>query len=173
MISPFLTRAIKRSRRNSPANDPQRSRLYALEREFVGSAIYHSVSRQNLQTVADHACRYYRIEPIRIRVYHKEDERVFGNSYYYQHGDGRVESIEIALNRAFHGANLTTLLHELAHYICDNTYANRAGHGPEFCGIYMHLLDQYRILPALAFRALAEKHKVTVARRFRPAAIRG
>lgn len=138
----------------------------------MGSSVYHNVTQKNLQIVADHACRYYRIAPVRVRVYHKE-ERVFGHWHYWEYSDGRIEPDEIALNRAFHGANLSTLLHELAHYITDDTFKGHEGHGPEFCGVYMHLLDKYRLLPSIAFRALAGKWKVRIARRFRPAAIRG
>ena len=65
------------------------------------------------------------------------------------------------------------LLHELAHYIVDSTYVNHQSHGKQFVGVYMHLLDKYRIMPNCAFRALAKKCKVKIAGRFKPDAIRG
>ena len=173
MISQLLTHPIQRTFKHTPS-DPQRSRLYKMEREFVGASVYHSVSRKNLQLVADHVCAYYRITPIKIVVYRDPSSRIFGESIAYSNDDWETSyGHVIRLNRGFHGANVPTLLHELAHYICDATYKNHRGHGSQFAAIYMHLLDKYRILPAVAFRALAKKWGVKVAGRFRPAAIRG
>lgn len=143
-----------------------------MEREFIGSSVYHSVSRANLQLVADNACRYYGVAPIKIEVYDKPDDRIFGRFMYYAHADGTIEPRKIRLNRGFHGANLCTLFHELAHYVTDMRFGEGEGHGPRFAGIYMHLLDKYRVLPAVAFRALAEKWHVEIAGRFKPGAIK-
>lgn len=139
----------------------------------MGCSVYHKVSKADLDTVMRHACAYYKIDPPKLVVYNDPQERVFGRSVYFIHADGHHSGHTIRLNRGFHGANLVTLMHELAHYIVDCTYENHEGHGKKFCGVYMHLLDKYRVLPAVAFRALAKKWKVQIAGKFKPDAIRG
>jgi predicted SprT family Zn-dependent metalloprotease len=63
------------------------------------------------------------------------------------------------------------LLHELTHYIIDRIYVGHEDHGKQFAGVYMHLLDKYRIIPSIAFRAIAKKHRVKIAGKFKPGAI--
>jgi hypothetical protein len=113
------------------------------------------------------------VSTLRVLVYNTPSERVFGQMVSYSDDGGPEYGHSIRLNRGFHGANLCTLAHELAHYICDDTYDNHEAHGKQFVAIYMHLLDKYRILPSFAFRTLAKKHRVAIAGRFKPAAIRG
>ena len=124
--------------------------------------------------LARHVCNYYGVPPVKVVVYNAPDERRFGEAIAESEDDFETfSSYKIRLNRGYHGANLTTLLHELAHYISDHYYEHHRDHGRSFCGIYMHLLDKYRVLPAVAFRLLAKKWGVQISRRFRPAAIRG
>ena len=148
-----------------------------MEREFVGASINHSAPRRILQEISDHACRYYRIKPLKVIVYNNPKERVFGESLHYYYGDGYEASEKfghvIRLNKGFHGANVFTLLHELAHYIVDDTYVNLEDHGKKYVGIYMHLLDKYRIIPSGCFRLLAKRYRIKIAGKFKPAAIRG
>lgn len=173
MISRLLTHPIQRTRKHI-ASDPQRSRLYKLEREFVGTSVYHQVSQRNLQVLANHVCAYYRVKPLKVITYHNPHEKRFGESISYSRDDFVTQFGEkIRLNSGYHGANLSTLLHELSHYISDLTYQNHRDHGKQFCGIYMHLLDKYRVLPASAFRLMAQKWRISIAGRFKPGAIRG
>ncbi len=172
MLSAFLTRPIPKAAKFI-AKDPQRSRFYKMEREFVGSAVYHKVSRAHLQEIADHACRYYRVWAIKIVVFDNPANRIFGESVSYTKNGGAPYGHVIRLNRGFHGANVATLLHELAHHIVDNTYEEHHSHGKHFVGVYMHLLDKYRVLPSVAFRALAKKWRIEIAGKFKPDAIRG
>ena len=139
----------------------------------MGVSVYHVVSRRDLQAVADHACRYYCIPSIRVAVYNDPDERSMGEFERLVHDDGRVTDQKIRLNRGFHGANVCVLLHELAHYVVDDTYDNVEPHGKQFVGVYMHLMDKYRVMPSCAFRALAKKCRVSVGGKFKPDAIRG
>jgi hypothetical protein len=143
-----------------------------MEREFIGTSVYHKVRRADLQAVSDHACRYYRISCVRIVVYDNPDDGTMGMYERYEYDDGTVTNAKIRLNRGYHGANIAVLVHELAHYIVDNTYSGHEPHGKQFIGVYMHLLDKYRIMPCCAFRALAKKHKVKIAGKFKPDAIR-
>lgn len=172
MISAFLTRPIPKPAK-AVKSDPQRSRFYKMEREFVGSSIYHKVSRDDLESIMRHACAYYKIRAPKLVVYNDKDDRRFGESVSYSIDGGPDFGHTLRLNRGFHGANVVTLMHELAHYIVDATYENHHGHGKKFCGVYMHLLDKYRVLPAVAFRALAKKWRIEIAGKFKPAAIRG
>lgn len=173
MISKFLTHPIARTNKPCPG-DPQRTRLYKLEREFIGTSVYHQVAQKHLRLLARHACAYYHVPLIKIVVYNDKEHKRFGESVSYSDDDFATSyGHEIRLNRGYHGANFTTLLHELAHYISDQYYEHHRDHGPQFCGIYMHLLDKYRILPAFAFRTLAKKWGVRIAGRFKPDAIRG
>ncbi len=147
-----------------------------MEREFVGVSINHSAPRKMLQEISDHACRYYRVKPIRIIVFNEPDRRIFGESLFYYYDDestGERFDYSIRLNKGFHGANVATLLHELAHYIVDDTYMNLEDHGKKFVGVYMHLLDKYRIIPSSCFRLLAKRHGIKIAGKFKPGAIRG
>ncbi len=172
MISPFLTRPINLPRQ-APVSDPQRERLYKLEREIMGSSVYHVVSRSNLKVLADHVCRYYRIAAIKITVVNQPKVRELGWCISYSYDGGAPFGFSIYLNRGFHGANATVLMHELAHYIVDTTYMNHESHGKEFAGVYMHLLAKYRVLPSACFRLLAKKWRIKIAARFKPGAIRG
>lgn len=174
MISPQLTRRIPKPHPLQKCRrDPQASRVYILERAYIGVCVYHTVTRENLQIVADHACRYYRVSPVRIETYGDEYDGTMAECIWTEHDDGRYVCHKIRVNRARHGANVTCLLHELAHHVTHSTYINIEGHGPEFVGIYMHLLDKYRIMPSCAFRVLAKKHRVRIAGQFKPGAIRG
>ena len=172
MISPFLTRSIGPPRR-LVTFDPQRELLYKLEREIIGKSIYHVVSRKNLQTIADHVCRYYKLPTPKIKVVNQPSTREFG--WYISHSrDGEAPfDFTISLNRGFHGANVSTMIHELSHYITDTVYENNEDHGKEFMGIYMHLMAKYRIIPSDCFRLMARRHSIEIGTCFTPADIRG
>ena len=144
-----------------------------LEREFVGMSVYHRVSRTNLTTVCRHACRYYKIKAPKLVVYDDPTDHTFGWTESTVHEDGSRSHFAIRLNRGFDGANLFTLLHELAHYITDETWVGHSSHGPKFVGIYMHLLHKYRMVPSDAFRVVAKRFRIKIAGKFKPSAIRG
>lgn len=151
MISHWYTHAVKVFRGKSPQHDPQKNNLYRMEREFIGHAVDTRVPAEKLQLIANHACRKRGVKPPKVKTYRgiRRDARVFG---WCDH-----ECIH--LNEAFHGCNTSCLLHELAHWL---TPEDHDSHGPEFCGIYRELLDQYKMLPKVAFDALSKKHGVKV-----------
>ncbi len=144
-----------------------------MEREFCGSSIYHKVGRDDLESVMRHACMYYKIRAPKLIIFNDPDDHRFGESLSWSIDGGPAFDHLIRLNSGYHGANVCTLMHELSHYILDATYQDHYDHGKKFCGIYMHLLDKYRVLPAVAFRALAKKWRVEIAGKFKPDAIRG
>ena len=173
MISRYFTQAIPDLPERT-ACDPQQTRIYRMEREFIGGAVNHVVPRKKLQEILDHACRYYRIKCLKVLVINRPHERFFGEIFSYTYNDDTPDfDHTIRLNQGFHGANVCTLLHELAHYIVDDTYEHAASHGSQFVGIYMHLLAKYRIMPSDCFRLLAKRYRVKIAGKFKPGAIRG
>ena len=153
MISSWLTSPIGCPKKPLP-EDPQRLKLYKLEREYDGVTVYHKVSVKDLQTVANHACRKWKVKPAKIKRYISK-EKICG---YYVHADSTLY-----LNAQHHGQNTATMLHELAHHITYNKYSDVQDHGPEFCYIYACLLASYRIMPFDCFMLLAKKWGVKVA----------
>ena len=170
MLSPFLTRPLPKQVTGLLKTDPQAKLVYKMEREFVGVSVYHKVDRQHLLLVMNHVCKYYKVAVPKLIIYNKPKERIFGSSSSVVFDDG-TGAYDIRLNRGFHGANLCTLLHELAHHICDSYYENHEDHGKEFCGIYMHLLEKYRVMPSCAFRAMAKRWGIRIAKKFKPEAL--
>lgn len=138
-----------------PKADPQRDDLYWLEAEFNGWWRMTRSTRSTLLGLVTAVCKYYRVDEPRLILSRKND----GDDGDYLHG-------EIALYAC--GQNPGVLLHELAHHIVDELYEGVENHGPEFCAVYMHLLDKWSFLPHEEFRRLAKKYKVVIGRRYRP-----
>jgi hypothetical protein len=154
VINPFFTRkgtALKREVKS----DPQRHRLYRMERDFIGAFIDANTKRKTLEHIVTHACNKYKIRRPKLRVV-KRPDRVFG----------WCTDEELYLNRDFHGNNIGTLLHELAHWVVDEVFDTaeevNGCHGPQFAAIYMHLLVGYKVLPEVAFRYLADEWQVAI-----------
>lgn len=149
MISRWLVIPTAK-KRHKIKSDPQRHRIYALERELIGQSINTQSKASHLRDVLLHACTKYNVTAPVLHIIDSKDP-IFG----WTDEDG------IHLNESFHGCNTFTLLHELAHYIMDRTYEPPFEyHGPEFVKVYMDLMHRYRILPKYAFKVLAERHKV-------------
>lgn len=146
----------------APKSDPQRDELYWLEAEINGWWTYSSATTRELEVLLNSICLYYRVEPPRFKVV--RNKRWSDSAEY----DANTETI--TLNRSREGANAMVLCHEAAHYVtsCFHTYAE--SHGPQFCAIYMHILDHFCFLPHKCFRMLAKSHKLKLARRYRPVA---
>lgn len=133
--------------------DPQRRRMYRMEREFDGASIFTRTERHCLEDVLTHACRKYSVPRARL-VIGRSKERLMGYS----------DDEKVYLNAAFHGQNLQTLLHEIAHWITEHLFEDHDTHGAEFTAIYMQLLNGYRVLPEFAFRKLARQYKLKIAK---------
>ena len=154
MLSHYLTHPIPPVRKHSN-RDPQRYKLFRLEREFVGTCMYHVVAVNDLQRIADHACKRYKVLPPKVTVF--KEYGVKPNDGWYQNGT-------IGLNSAYSAQNTCVLLHELAHHInMEKHPEDTQDHGPMFCLIYADLLDQYRIMPFDCFALLADKWGVEIA----------
>lgn len=152
MISRWLVVPIKRNR-NRPKGDPQRHKIYSLERELVGMSVNTRCPRDHLRDVLAHACRKYRVTAAELKFIRNPDMRIFG--FYI-----RYPFPSITLNSGFHGCNMFTLMHELAHHIVDERFDSIEHHGPEFAKVYMDLLHRYRIIPNYAFKVMLERYGV-------------
>ncbi len=154
MLSHYLTHPIVQVRKHSN-RDPQKYKLFRMEREFVGTCIYHIVAVDDLQRIADHACKKYKVLPPKVTVFRETGKRP---------PDGWYLDGTIGLNAAYYAQNTCVLLHELAHHIHSSIWwDDTQDHGPKFCLIYAELLDRYRILPFDCFALLAEKWGVEIA----------
>lgn len=150
MISRWLVIPPKRYRKKIKS-DPQRHLIYSLERETIGQSINTRSSRDHLRSVASHACRKYKVPNVKLMFVHEPDTRLFGWEDHQK----------ITLNSGFHGCNIYTLLHELAHHITDEKYEEGIEHhGPEFFSIYIDLMDRYRVFPRRQMKALADQYGV-------------
>lgn len=151
MISRFYTNRVKLSKKKAPRDDPQKYKVYTMEREWIGTSVNVHMILPDLRSVVNNACSRYGIERVQVRLYSKK-EHVFGY----------VKDEVIYLNTKFHGDNLGVLLHELAHVITDEKHEERESHGPMFCLIYGELLDFYKVLPMRAFEYFADKWDVAI-----------
>lgn len=145
-----------------PKSDSQRDAVYLLEAELNGSWAFAEAPTKKLDSLLLMACRYYNVETPILKVIRSRKHQ---EAAWFIHD-------KIFLNRAREGANGMVLLHEVAHYLVDCFYTNTEQHGPEFCAIYMHLLDKYAFLPHDCFRLLAKRFKLRIGRRYRPVAFK-
>lgn len=150
----------------TPRADPQRDNLYYLEAEINGSWAYSSGTTHRLEMLVLVVSKYYGVEGPKLRVV--RDKKCSDDAWYI-HDDETI-----FLNRSREGANGMVLMHEMAHYLVDCFYAGvtTTHHGPEFCAIYMHLLDHFCFLPHRCFRLMAKTHRLKIARRYRPIAFK-
>lgn len=153
-IGRFYTRTPKLGNpKHAIKRDPQRHKLYAMERTFVGQAVDHVMHRDKLTEVLKHACKRWGCKAPTLTIARQPKYRAFG---WIHEGEG------IVLNAGFAGQNLSTMLHELAHWITDELYDGARDHGPTFCSIYADLMDQYKLLPRYCFLEIAERFGVEV-----------
>lgn len=137
--------------RKKTKSDPQRHLVYSLERELVGQSVNTRCTRDHLRSVARHACKKYKVADVKLVFIHQPNREEFG---WQDHR-------KITLNSGWHGCNLYTLLHELAHHITDEQYIDGCEHhGPEFFGVYMNLMHRYRVMPRYVMKIMADKHGV-------------
>lgn len=154
MIDRYFVVTQKKRLKPDQKHDPQRRRMYRMEHEFDGLTIGTRTDRKTLEDLITHACNKYKVNRPRLVIGRDKERKELG----YQWGD------VIWLNSAFYGQNTMTLLHELAHWIAQELFPDSDNHGPEFACIYMQLLGKYRVLPTFAFRQLAKRWKIRIAR---------
>lgn len=141
--------------------DPQAKILYKMEDSFMRGNLTASVSLEKLQALADKVCRRWGVPPVKV-LFKK-------NRYWYGSYFGARQVIELYDHKKRklkgHGRNVPVLLHELAHHIDAFKLDPVApAHGPNFAAICLDLYDHYEILPADAYRVLARRYGVKIAR---------
>lgn len=144
--------------------DEQAQWIYLAERQFMGGMIYHSAGLRELRCITRFICRQYGCKPPTVMTYEMADHR-----YGFQLGD----EIFLNLHPKCLGMNTSTLVHELAHYVCDQFYDEEVvHHGPEFAAIYGWILDRLNILPRWAWDRLCEDYNILQQHDGSPEAVR-
>ncbi len=148
MINHYYTHPPKLYKRL--AKDSQVHSVYQMEKSIVGMCVNTHMSLEDLQTVSDHACRKFKVQLAEIVLVNSPGQP-FG---WADH--------KIYLNIAWHGDNLSVLLHELAHWIHDCKDLRGEDHGPLFMRIYIDLLDAYKLMPRACMVVLCETYGVEI-----------
>jgi hypothetical protein len=123
-----------------------------MERELVGRSVNVRQTIDDLQAVANHVCKKWKVPPLSVWYYNKPNAKEFG----YQTG------WSIHLNEGFHGANINVLMHELAHHITSTYYPCAPDHGALFMDVYCDLLDEYKLMPRDCMLVLCARYDVEV-----------
>lgn len=121
--------------------DPQLSRAYKWEASFID---WDRSTRTlgEVRGIIDWACLTYGVRPPRV-TQHPE--------YYASFSQDRL----ISFNRW--QRNPAVALHEAAHFISDAIFGDTiAHHAPEWLGIYIWLLEAYKVAPRAALHASAK-----------------
>lgn len=134
-------------------DDPQKWKVYRMEKEIVGWAVYARVELEDLQRIADYVCRKCGVKRVGVALENKGKQRIYGWTMDYT----------IHLNQDYHGDNTAVLVHELAHYVNHQRNGDDlAVHGPEFVGVYGVLLDMLNLFPWKQWVALCEDYTVDI-----------
>jgi hypothetical protein len=133
--------------------DRQQHKVYHMEKYWIGGSVKAHMEVKTMREVVRHACRKYNCAPPKLRII-KSSAELYG----FCTGEA------IILNRTWSGDNISTLLHELAHWILDKTNACEEveDHGPEFMRIYCELLDRYKVMPRDCMDLLCKQHGIEV-----------
>lgn len=129
------------------SDDPQRERVYAMEKAELTGHSYQSAPLKVLRRHARLLALAYDVPVPKVRVRAEP-----GQSGSY---DG--ETIVLDPDE---GKNLCTLAHEMAHHIVWHWYPRAQDHGPTFMGIYADLLHMLRLVPIEGMRALCAKWRI-------------
>jgi hypothetical protein len=128
------------------ATDPQKAKVYAWEHEWADWN-RATMSLRETREVVHWACSKYGIDPPAVRQHR-------GTAYSYSCG-APINVISFRLDQR----NPGVALHEAAHFICGALFGettDMADHSPEWMGVYLWLLEGYRIAPRTALHASAK-----------------
>lgn len=144
--------------KKSPKSDPQRSRVYEMERHAVANHLHHKMSERDLRTTLRALSEAIDVPQPKLQI------RRMGNDYV---GDYTIESSLIRVDAKL-GMNLRTLMHEYAHHVHQqHTYKGEPAHSPRWVRIYFQLLDMTRMVPIEGMLAVARQYGVKVQRKSR------
>jgi hypothetical protein len=126
--------------------DPQKRRIYAWEHAWADWNRTTCTLRE-ARAVVHWACGKYGIRPPAVKQHH---------TMAYSESQGHP--VNIISFRARDQINPAVALHEAAHHICGAIFGedtDMADHSPEFMGVYLWLLEGYRVAPRTALHASA------------------
>lgn len=127
--------------------DPQQKKVYAWEREWVDWNT-NSLSIHQCRRIIEQACDLFNVEHPLVHS-HK------GRYWSWQQED-LIDLQDSGDDRPGYGQmNKPVALHEAAHYIHWRRGGRGQTHGPTWLGIYMRLLEEFKVAPRLALWATA------------------
>ena len=135
------------------SQDPQQKRAYKWE-DSLTSWSHGRLDERQMEQVVRKACAKYRIPPPTLRF--AKRDRVLGRlqSSTYKHWLHEIRF------RPRH-MEVSTALHETAHAITDYILGpHLEPHGEQWLGVFMVLLEDYKILPVAALHAQADALKL-------------
>lgn len=129
--------------------DPQQQRVYAWETDFADWN-RETLTLQECRAVVAWACSKYGVKTPTVGQHTGKNW-----SYAIERG-GRVY-----VSFMHEQKNPAVALHEAAHVIADAIFGTTAqAHGPEWLGIYLWLLEGYRLVPRSALWASARAKRL-------------
>lgn len=136
-------------------NDPQRRRVYAMERREFRAHLLHCVALKALRSAARRVCTNANVPQVRVYV------RAFRGSggEYWCMAD---EPARIYLHPKV-GRNFMSLAHELAHHVAWIKSPRSDPHGPTWMWWYAAIMDAMRLVPFEGTLAICKRHGVAIA----------
>lgn len=132
----------------SPPEDPQRNEVYRWENTRFGCLFFwHSMPLAKAQKLADRMAKEYGVKTVPLRYVTRSR-----NSWTAAQFPDRIE---INKTRARWTAPLVA--HEMAHHIHDELGYGGPDHGPLWLGLYIRLMDHYKIMPGEGMAYSARK----------------
>lgn len=127
--------------------DPQQRKAYAWEGDFTFWAAKLAKDK-DIRGVIHDACRLYRVPTPHVRIAKRNSA---SDSSYY---DPNLHEILILPKHR----DVSTLLHEAAHAITDWIIGpfEREPHSKEWLGVFITLLDRFKVVPRTAAEAHAK-----------------
>ncbi len=141
----------RRPVRQSPPDDPQQYLLYRMEDESLRARGYAVLKKCEIAEYLRPLCRVFRVPAVEVKF---KDIGPWTGEY-------APGVIRLNPKRAGY-CDMLVALHEFAHHVHeslapDNTHE---AHGPQYLAAYMGVLDQARVIPVVAMKALCDSYRL-------------
>ncbi len=135
----------------SPKSDPQRERLYRMERTCFQGWDTGRMTVPQIRRWVKRVARKYGVE---VPVILTKELPGHAGEYW----EGRIT----LCSQKESGKTLLTLAHEMAHHVHEQLgdSSKDEAHGPEFLTCYVHILHTLKLIPALAMQVICSAHKL-------------
>lgn len=125
--------------------DTQQERLYAWEEKWVDWN-RNTLTLAECRELSKWACRHFKLKIAPVVKQHMN-----------KHLSYSISEVCLISLRADQHKNRAIVLHETGHFIADEIFGDKVQpHGPEFTGVYLHLLIKAEVAPAIAICASAK-----------------